>query len=301
VATAIIGCVASVVFLSVYCLQAQQQTALQNLQALKLPSSKNLITVYYSPGFEPRVLEVRPLVEEMMSFYQDRLKIKADFTLAILTKAHWSTHPEAAKRPYGVPFVTGKPSVAFVHATADNAVTSLILKYKERLPSAKVEEVEASGFNFDAAAVKFVDLIGLHELGHVYTAAYDIDPQNKWLSELLANYFAYAFLREKQAKLGLLFKAMNSLGAPNYSPKYRSLDDFERLYSGVGVENYGWYQATFTQKAVKVYEKKGLSFLADVRRAFPQGKTEQLTVQVVLQRLEAIHPRFVEWSNSLEK
>lgn len=294
-------CVAAVTFLAVPALHAQQNTALQSVQELKLPSSKNIITVYYSPGYENRALEVRPLIEEMVGFYGDRLKVKEDFTLAILTKEHWSSVPEAAKRPYGLPFVTPKPSVAFLPATADNAVTSLILQYKDRLPPSKLEEVKASGFDFDSGAVKFVDLIGLHELGHVYTAAYGINPQNKWFSELLANYFAYAFLRERQPRLAKLFRAINNLGAPNYTPKYRSLDDFERPYSGVGLENYGWYQGRLTQKAVEANERKGLSFLADVRKAFPQGKTEGITPQAVLQRLETIDPGFVEWSKSLQQ
>lgn len=92
----VLHCVAAMAFLAMPSLRAQQTTAFQAIQVLKLPSSKNLITVYYSPRYVNRVVEVRPLIEEMVSFYQNRLKIKADFTLAILTKEHWSSVSQAA-------------------------------------------------------------------------------------------------------------------------------------------------------------------------------------------------------------
>jgi hypothetical protein len=52
---------------------------------------------------------------------------------------------------------------------------------------------------------------------------------------------------------------------------------------------------------MEVSDRKGLSFLVEVRRAFPLEKTEQIPLEVVLQRLETIDPGFVEWSKSLER
>jgi hypothetical protein len=55
-----------------------------------------------------------------------------------------------------------------------------------------------------------VDLISLHELGHAYSVRLGLRPPrpNKWFSEFLASYFAYAYLREKRPKLAALFYAM---------------------------------------------------------------------------------------------
>jgi hypothetical protein len=82
-------------------------------------------------------------------------------------------------------------------------------------------------------------------------------------------------------------------------PKYTSLEDFERLYSGVGPKNYGWYQGKFFQRVAQVYDAKGLSFIAEVLKAFPAAEGESLPVDVVLQRLEKISPGFIEWSKDL--
>ena len=80
----VFGIIALIVFAAP--LQAQQKTVLQVIQSLNLPASKGKITIYYADGYEKRAAEVRPLVEEMMEFYEKKLQIKQDFSVAILTK-----------------------------------------------------------------------------------------------------------------------------------------------------------------------------------------------------------------------
>jgi hypothetical protein len=65
---------------------------------------------------------------------------------------------------------------------------------------------------------------------------------------------------------------VQSLKNPSFTNKITSLEDFERLYVGVGPNSYSWYQGKFLQRVAQVYEKKGLSFIAEVGKAFPAAE-----------------------------
>ena len=53
------------------------------------------------------------------------------------------------------------------------------------------------------------------------------------------------------------------------TPQHRSLADFERLYSGVGADNYIWYQGRFSERVFAIFAIEGLDFLRKVKDAFP--------------------------------
>jgi hypothetical protein len=279
-------------------LHAQQPTAQQIVQSLNLPVSKGKITIYHADGYGKRATEVRPLVEEMMAFYEKRLRVKQDFAVAILTREQW-TKSLPPFLPYGLPFV--RDNIAFLPATNDGAVTAGAIALKPSATPALLKKIEQTGYDFESAAMKFTDLIGLHELGHVYTLAYGIKPPTRWFNEFLASYFAYAFLKAKHPKLATLMQAMAGdayIDAVN--PKYTTLEDFERFYSNVGVDNYSWYQAKFLQKGVQVYGTQKLEFLSAVKKAFPADEKQQVTQSATLERLEKISPGITQWFKSLK-
>ena len=274
-------------------------TALQKVKGLKNPSFTKKITVYYSPGYEKKAKELQSMIEEAMRFYEKKLTVKVELSLALLTQDQWK---QVRPVPYGLPNVSSPPHVVFLPATDDGVVTADALSLKSNLTPATLNKLKSSGYTFDQAAVKFVDLIGLHELGHTYAVNLGLVPPrpNKWFGEFLASYFAYAYLREKRPKMATLFYVMAAdLALEGPRPKHTSLVDFERLYSGVGPKNYGWYQGKFFQRVAQVYDAKGLSFIASVLKAFPASEGESLPVEVVLERLEKISPGFIEWSQDL--
>jgi len=97
--------------------------------------------------------------------------------------------------------------------------------------------------------------------------------------------------------------------AEGVKPTHVSLEDFERLYSGVGVENYAWYQGKFEQRVARVYSAKKLKFLTEVRASFPQVEKGEdwlqallkrpTPVEVTLRHLEKISPGFIAWAEGL--
>ena len=217
---------------------AQETTALYRVQSLNNPSALNRIRVYYSPGYEKRALELRAMIEDAMQFYERKLQIKEEINLAVLTPDQW--RQVGLQVPYGVPNVSSSPRVIFLPATTNNATTEANLSLKNKVSRQALKMIESSGFTYEEGASKSVDLLGLHELGHMYSTAHGINAANKWLDEFLATYFAYAYLRQRHPKLARLWEGVSHAYVDSIEPKHTALEDFERLYFGVGLDNYGW-------------------------------------------------------------
>lgn len=271
---------------------------LQRVQALGLPSSRNRITVYHAEGHAAKALRLRALIEEAMRFYADSLGIREQLHLAVLTPEQWArviTWPQ----PYGIPGVAGSPAVAFLPATDDNLAANDALSIRAGVSPEAVRMIEASGHSYEEGARRYVDLVGLHELGHTYTRGFGIRPPQLWLNELLATYFAYAFLRQDHPRQAQLWDGILQAYRDAVRPAHTSLADFERLYFGVGAQNYVWYQARFQEMVRAAYEAKGLGFLREVRAAFPRGEAARLDTAETLRRLEGIQPGFQAWADAL--
>jgi hypothetical protein len=68
--------------------------------------------------------------------------------------------------------------------------------------------------------------------------------------------------------------------------EYHSLADFDRWYTRVGPENYGWYQCRLHVAAKAVFEVGGVAALQRLWQAFAPTSDGQLT-----QVLGQVHPR----------
>ena len=180
----------------------------------------------------------------------------------------------------------------------EGAVASAYMAHASHLPDIVVKAVETSQRPFAAHVAEMVDLIGYHELGHLYVAELGITPHNRWFSEMLASYFAYAFIAERQPSLATTWQIV-SLSDSHTMPKYRSLADFERLYADVGPDNYVWYQDRFSERIFAVFPIQGVDFLRKVKDAFSGQANEKLALDQVLDRVEKIQPGFKAWAESL--
>jgi hypothetical protein len=300
--------------------QAQQKTLLQRVrEATDNNSSINKVTVYYSPQHEKKALELRLMLEEMMSYFNDKLKVKMNFTLAVLDEQQWNRVVGTMQRrdifvlemdkpsglepfrvPYGIPLSSTPPNIVFIPATPDNQPTINILKVKSTAPDFVLKEIQTNKLTYEEAAQKMPNLIGFHEVGHNYVDEYGIHAVNPWLREFLAHYFAYAFLSKKYPKTARLFLGLHEALIAGINPKHTSLEDLNSMGTGVGAENYGWFQAQLLRMAARVYKKKGFSFITEMKKAFPMSDKEAISMETGLQRLEKIYPGFLEWSKNLK-
>ena len=270
---------------------------LQRIQALELPTSVGLITAHYAHGHEPQARALRELVEDAMRFYREALGLESPLHMAVLTRNQWESL--ITWQPYGIPGVVGRPPVIFLPATDDNVAALDALSLKLRVTPNTLALIESSGLSFDDAARRYVDLVGLHELGHVYAQAYGLTPGSAWLNELLATYFAYAFLREQRPLQARMWQGILQAYIDAVQPTHRTLADFDRLYFGVGAQNYVWYQAQFQRMVARAYEARGLGFLAAVRDALAAPPGGRLDAADIVERLERVLPGFRPWAAEL--
>lgn len=273
---------------------------LDRVRALGLRSARaGRLTTWFPPALQARAEALGALVDDAATFFHVQLGIDGQLHLAVLTRAHWGAL--IRWQPYGIPGVAGRPPVVFMPAGDDGLAAEDALALQPRVAPATLQALAAAGYSYEAASRRYVDLVGLHELGHAYARRYGIWANCRWLDELVATYFAYAYLRHRRPTLAALWDGVLQAYVDAVRPTHRSLADFDRLYFGVGAQNYVWYQAQFQRRVRQVHEARGVDFLVDLRMRFGTPSPLTLAPEVVLQRLDAMLPGFTAWADSLAR
>ncbi len=220
--------------------------------------------VLYSNGYKVRAQTIQKLIEACMEFYK-RVFPETKFNLytMVLNLEDWNKIHLNEMVPYGLPNYFAEIAKLFI--AADKKAVAKIFGGTDN-----TSDTHLSRF----------DCIALHELGHAF-----LQTSNKlytgklWTDEFLASYFAICFFEQNKNYPGL-----PQVGETGYTPKYRTLEDFERLYTNVGAENYGWYQAKFQNLGYELYPKFKTRLIKEfIHNASPSGK--KLDPQVLLQHL----------------
>lgn len=277
---------------------AQEVNYLSRIKELGLQSIDGKTPAYYSAGHKEHAARLQSRIEEMNAYYQARLGVQANVVLALLDSKGWR---DVTGSPYGIAMVIGNPRVIFMPATSDNPTFDLIRARKNTIPPETLRLfLEDNQITFESAVSQFVDLVGFHELGHVLTLNFGIDPQVHFLSEFLASYWSYAYISARQPEWKRVF---DLFGRPSsIRPRHTSLEDFERLY--MGVDDPGWYHGMFEARIREMYPKLGLGFPRDLRKEFPlvgdplayTPPKHPLQVREAIERLDKIAPGFEAWA-----
>lgn len=189
--------------------------------------------------------------------------------------------------------------MVFLPATIDDGVlVSGYLGKPGKVPQSILDELESHNLTYDDAARRMVDVIGFHELGHIYTRVYELATHRKWFDEMAASYFAYAYMDAKHPKLLAVFEGVTQTSVDTVDPRFTSLEDFERIYINVSAENYDWYQSMFVKRISAIYPEHGLSFLEKAKAALESNRN--FTDEELLARLEEIAPGFIQWAKEVE-
>jgi hypothetical protein len=229
-------------------------------------------------------------------FFDRRLGVRVELRVALLDPADFARALPAAA--YGMPFVRG--GVAVLPANLESgAVVDAYQALRPTAPIHVIEDLQSQSLSFERAAQAMVDLVALHEFGHVQAESYGIDPRQAWFAEFMATYFAYAYLRSAELELARLWDAVAEAGREGVDPTYTSLDDLNRLYTGVGPVNYVWFQDILQGRVRSVYDSQALAFISHVRSRFGDVEWTPRQAGEMLEVLEEIEPGFITWSEAL--
>lgn len=280
--------------------EANKPSMLERVRALDLDSLHCGMTVYYSPSFKKRAQELGLILNEAIQFFDDSLEVKIDVRLALLDRSEWM---QLRPIPYGLPYVKGmggrNPPVAVLPADGGGAVYEFVVALKDDLSDETRQRLEARHYTWEHAARRMVDLIGFHEIGHAYADAYGIGRPALWFNEFIASYFAYAFMHSRRPDMAEIWNLVGHAIIEDYSPRHRTLDEFEQLYFRVGIPDYAWFQSAFEAQANPLVEKHGLTFLRQMKSSFPRG-TETLSPEEILATLEDAAPGFKRWATAFK-
>ena len=278
--------------------EQKQLTLAEKVQNLKLDSTNVGELVYYSKGYSERGDLISKQIENAKLFYSDSLNIDVQINIALLDTTDYNSISTGL--PYGLPFVNS--GLIFLPAdTSVGTVKDMYLPFAGTASDEIISNLENIGLDYETALRRMVDLIGLHELGHVQNGVYGIDARQAWFNEFMASYFGYAYMQNSDPKLAVIWDNITHAGFEGYTPTHVSLDVFNELYIGVGVGDYVWFQNAFQERVREVYSKRGLHFIRLVKEKLLDASFQPKTAVELLETLEEIEPGFLKWAETLKQ
>lgn len=269
-----------IVLLSVLYLPAQ--STLENVKELHLDKHQGNFQTYYSNGFEEQAISVSDLLNQSIHYFEQKLDVKEPFTLAILDLDDWN---KITRIPYGLPFISGPPHIVCIPANIKNELGTIVLK---AISDSKLDQKYS--LSNEEIAYRFTNLIGFHELGHMYAKKLGINFPNKWTFEFAATYLAFLYLQENSPKDNELWLDVASKLLKEIQPTYTSLKDFDEKYVQVGIENYAWYQVVFLERVGEVVKKSGWDFITGLNNENLGDENYSMN------KFENLCPGFLKWA-----
>jgi hypothetical protein len=275
---------------------------------LHLPHRDGVATLYYSPCCSERAFEIQKSVQDMIAFYREKLGVGDPIAVAVLDENDWDRvrqqMPNHRFLPYGMTNFQPPGPVApfgyviFIPADDKGVITQHLLGNRQHATAATLKLFASAHLTYDEAVSRVILQTAYHEAGHTLVYEYGIQPPNLWLNEILANYFADAYVEAQDHVTALVADGIVKMAIPPGA--YTSLEDFEAFFNNIQPANYDWYQLQFGLRVLEIYNEQGLGFLPKVRSAFPKG-TPEMSVADTLSRLEAISPGFQAWARRLSQ
>ncbi len=258
------------------------------LDALGLETTEvGRVTAYFAPADQARAKELATLSEAASAFYQHELGINFELGVAALAPEQWFS--EFPGIPYAIPWPSIPDRLIFMPSSLEQG----LLIYG---PTAQANR-------------RRVDFVLLHEHGHIAAKEYfrPSDQQDylpvKWFDELLATYFAYAFVRASDAAWAKAARAAWQGEVQGYTPSVISLDwSFMNTLPGNELaRTYAWYQFMLNLRAAEIYDQHGLGFLRALKEQLPWKDSGNWTTASLLPQLEEIAPGFQAWDEKLPR
>lgn len=269
---------------------AQDQSPIETVRALRLDSADvDGIRVHYVSQDRQHALRLAALCGEAVSYFMGEFGTTFSPQLAVLRPDHWFVpYAGAEGEPYGIPWGWIPDLLIVVPASLEEGVL-----------------ITGSNHSDDLRRVQFVML---HEFGHLASKQF-LHPSSgqpyssvRWFDELLATYFAYAFVRVSDPGWARTAQEEWQREVASFTPPVVSLDwsHFRELPPVEFARTYAWYQNLLNLQAAALYEEHGLDFLRRVRDQLDWQDAANWTTDGIMPILDSIAPGFQAWASALE-
>lgn len=274
----------------------QEPGALARIRSLDVDRLEDgPVTVLYSAheeqgggAGEAAARRVAARFRDAAEFFIDRLGGDFGVTLALLSPRDW--HQVGGAR-HAVPWHSRPDRLVVVPVRAD---IGLLQTGRD---SARTRRV--------------LDIVALHQLGHIVTAAYyepagfrEPRPPVLWFDELLASYVAEAYMRAREPELAEFAEELAEDVTRRTTPRFSGLRQYDEyhdafLESPIGANTLGWYQNAFNREAARLYRRHGTELLGRIREELPWRLIESWTTDDLLEWMEALSPGFRAWAEEM--
>lgn len=266
---------------------AQSTTPRAVVESLGLDRSQiGRVTAHFASADKARSEDLAALVDAAAALFERELALSFPMELAALGPDDWFS--EFPGLPYAIPWVSMNERLLL-------------------LPSSLSEGVLIQGPSA-LADRRRVDFVALHEYGHVAAKEYfrpgsagDYIPV-PWFEELIATYFAFAYVASAEPAWAEAAKQEWLDQIERYTPSVRSLDwGFMAALPGPELaQTYGWYQFLLNLQAAKLYGSHGMDLLPALKGGLQWDGAQSWTSSSVLDGLEDLVPRLIEWAREFE-
>lgn len=265
---------------------ANAQSRIEMVEAMGLDTAKyGRVTAHFAVEDKDRAEQLALLADGAASYLQRELDIGFEFSVAALAPENWLS--EFPRIPYAIPWASIPDKLIFMPSSLEEG---LLVRGPSRL-----------------ADRRRADFILLHEYGHILSKSYfrrtsesDYLPV-PWLDELLANYFAYAYIQFSDANWAMAAEKEWQGEVESFAPTVLSLDwsYMNELRGDVVAREYGWYQFNLNLWAAELYKAHGLDLLRNLKVNLSWESSDKWTAEDLLPQLEDSASGFVDWVDQL--
>ena len=261
------------------CMITYSQDSVDSLFA-DLNRLEGKVKTYYSLGSDQRAKYMQTLIEDAVSFLENISGDTTDFVLLVLQKKDWKIYGGTS---YPLSSYEDEPNRVIVPA---KGFFSIKLKDSATL--------------YGSNKLYLSDLIAFHELGHHLTQI-NHAKGIPWAGEMFSNYVHVGFMHERIPEVdvpeypGRIFTCLPF--------RYKTLDQFDANYHGIGPFNYVMYQVKFAILADLIYQKAGWTYMQDFYLLYQRFRElepdKEQAVQMLTDHIMAIDPSIDDWLNSM--
>ncbi len=252
------------------------------------------VPTFYTPGNKKVAFEFQRTILDAIKFYEENSSEKFNIKLAVLDSTQWPRE----RVPFGFVFYSGGWIFMNTGMTYNQfkKVYGLGTIYK-KLDS----ELKESGISTSEMITSFYTVYAIHELGHYYISQIsNAKSPDRWTNEFIATYFSYNFFKTYSESSLMEFELFHRVHKDSYKPTYSSIEDFNTVYMGMGVENYVWYHSNFYFLVESLYNCFGSEFIGQYEELFPKTEQKEYNTSEIIKLLDKNCNNVVEnWVDEL--